>query len=95
MPDVYANLHWALSSLCTVVKAHIPIEVLVINSREGQPLTDPAGYATAKFIPIGQYVDQKMGGSHETYMQRANIIYRHHTRSKRFIFRKCLVLLYF
>ena len=44
--DNYANLHWALSALCTVVKAHIPIEVMIINSREGRPLTDPAGYAT-------------------------------------------------
>ena len=81
--DVYANLDWALSALCTVVKAHIPIEVMIINSREGHLMTDPAGYATAKFIPAGQYLDHKMGGSHLTYIQTANVLQRHQTRAKR------------
>ena len=47
------------------------------------PLNDPAGYATAKLNPAGQYLDHKIGGSYLTYIQTTNVLQRHHIRAKR------------
>ena len=46
-------------------------------------MDNPAGYKLAEYINTGQYLDHKMGGSHLTYIQTANVLHRHHQRIKR------------
>ena len=74
--DVYANIQWSFSSLCQLKKAHIPLEVIAANSRVGRPLGDSKGYEEAEYVAAGQYLNEKLGGKHLTFIQTKDVLSR-------------------